>query len=753
MSGIYETIVENANEFIVVIQNGRIRFLNRKARGLPCFACDSGQGAAFEEYIHPDDRPLVLERLERRLSGDEVENVSVFRIVDPSGRLYWVEDNAVLIEWEGRPAVLNFITDITEQKRMETQLKESEERARLYLEHASDLIFVVDRQGRITTISPRVEGVIGYCARELLNKNVRELDILADGYIRKAIEQVKRVLDGQRIQSSLYEVIAKDGVSRYVEVSMAPLTLGEERSHVICVARDVTDRKSMEETLKRIETRYREFLEEIEDGYFEVNLNGDFTFFNSVMCRILGYPQEMMLGMNYRRFMDEATAEKVFSAFNQVYRTGEPAKGFEWSLIKNDGTACHVETTVALMRGEDGMPSGFRGTVRDVTEQKRLEAHLHQAQKMEALGTLAGGIAHDFNNILSGILGYAELALMDSGADEWVSHRIGQIVKACQRAKSLVNQILSFSRRGEATIRPVILKNEVEEALKLIRASIPSNIEIRTALGAAEEIVHADPARIHQIVVNLCTNAYHAVKQTGGLIEVRLSVAGGPVAGCAAGEGLDGARYVELVVEDSGCGMNQDTLERIFDPYFTTKPKGEGTGLGLAIVHTIVRDMGGAIRVSSIPGKGSSFHVYLPSHTGCVREKVFPTKAPTGGNEHVLVVDDERAIVDITSQMLKRLGYRVTAFMDSVEALEHFRRSKEGYDVVITDLTMPKMNGDLLAEQIVSIRPDIPVILCTGYSSEVSRERVLRAGVTEVLAKPVSLDLLAQSVRNVLDGR
>lgn len=620
----YERIVEYANEYIVIVQDDRIRFMNRKARSLPCFAGRDLTGVAFSSYIHPDDRTTVFENLKRRLGGEDLPPISRFRVTDDAGRTYWVENNAVLIEWDARPAVLNFLTDITEQMRMEESLRSSER-------------------------------------------------------------------------------------------------------------------------------RYREFLEEIEDGYFEVDLSGTFVFYNRAMCTIVGCGHEELLGRNYRDFMSSSTAQKVFDAFHHVYESGGPAKGQVWELTRRDGSPRFVETSLTLMRDERGFPKGFKGIARDITSQKQLEVQLLQMQKMEALGTLAGGIAHDFNNILSGILGYAELALLDMDGGSQSALRIEQIVGACHRARSLVNQILAFSRRGESEAKPVSIRYEVEEALRMLRASIPSTIEIRTSLGADDAVVKADPTQIHQIVVNLCTNAYHAVRDGGGSIEVRLSSQQVGEGDKVHVLGLKPGRYVELVVADTGCGMAQDIVQRIFDPYFTTKPKGEGTGLGLAIVQAIVRDLEGAVKVHSAPGRGSSFHVWLPAFVEIMRRPKVERFDMPRGTESVLVIDDEQSIVDITSHMLRRLGYRVTSCMSSMEALELFRKGHGVYDIVITDLTMPSMNGDRLAQEMLSIRPGIPIILCTGFTDEVTKDGARRAGIREVLTKPVTMETLARTVRKVLD--
>ncbi|HPI93344.1 MAG TPA: PAS domain S-box protein [Deltaproteobacteria bacterium] len=749
----YRQIVENANEFIVIIQGDSIRFINQKARALPCYQGEDLIEKSFLGYIHPDDRAKVMDFHVRRSRGEEVPNIYVFRIFDRTGRVYWVENNAVRIEWEGSPATLNFLTDITEQKRIEEELRASEERNRLYLENASDIIFVMDLEFHVLSISPRVFDVIGYTADELMLQDIARMDILRPEYVSKAYEEISQVVDGRRITSSVYEITAKNGTNLFVEISAAPLILDGRLTNIICIARNITERKAMEDSLRISEKRYREILDEIEDGYYEVDLLGAFTFFNGSMCKILGYEPDELMGMNNRTFMNESTAHRVFSTFNQVFTTGEPAKAIDWELIRKNGATCSVETSITLMRDGNGAPMGFRGIARDITDQKNLEQQLYQSQKMEAIGTLAGGIAHDFNNILSGIIGYTELALLETSEQDPVYAMLHQVIKAGERARDLVNQILTFSRRGRHEKKPVMIRPVVEEAIRMLRATLPANIEIYRAIHADEAIIEADSTLIHQIVLNLCTNAYHAVKDAGGFIEVKLEEVDLGREVLLTSPVLRPGAHVRLSVTDTGCGMSPDVVDRIFDPYFTTKTQGEGTGLGLAIVQGIVRSLGGLIRVQSTPGKGSSFQVYLPKAADAAQHEARPMESLPSGCENVLVIDDEKNIIDITRLMLERLGYRVTTHQSSIEALDHFRKSYDDYDLIISDLTMPRMNGDKLAENMLKIRPDIPIILCTGFTDLISHDKATVGGIRDVLTKPVMLGDLAATIRRVLDSR
>jgi signal transduction histidine kinase/ActR/RegA family two-component response regulator len=403
----------------------------------------------------------------------------------------------------------------------------------------------------------------------------------------------------------------------------------------------------------------------------------------------------------------------------------------------------------------------------DVTEKKeaerereKLEKQLQQSLKMEAMGTLAGGIAHDFNNILSAIFGFTDILRYELPPESEAQGRLDSLLKAGNRAKDLVKQILTFSRQGEQEKKPFQIHLLVKEALKLLRASIPVTIEMREEIEDCG-LVLADPTQIHQVVMNLCTNAYHAMREGKGVIAVSLSVVdidGGDSK--VAALTLQPGKYVRLGVSDTGHGMDRGVAARIFDPYFTTKAKGEGTGMGLAVVHGIVRSHGGHISVYSEPGIGTTFNVYFPVFEAAPQdrrerdrgERVSSIESLVGGSERILVVDDEEQIVEVEEQMLASLGYRVAAFTNSLDALQAFQENPEGFDLVISDMTMPSMTGLEMAQKILALRPDIPFVLCTGFSEMIDGEKSKASGIRKFVMKPVVKADLARIVRVVLEG-
>jgi nitrogen-specific signal transduction histidine kinase/ActR/RegA family two-component response regulator len=382
----------------------------------------------------------------------------------------------------------------------------------------------------------------------------------------------------------------------------------------------------------------------------------------------------------------------------------------------------------------------------DITEEKSLQNQLQQAQKMESIGSLAGGIAHDFNNILSSIIGFTELALDDVEKGTILEDSLQEVYTAGKRAKDLVKQILAFARQSDEEFKPIHPSSIVREVLKLIRPSIPTSIEIRQNIKS-DSLIMGNATQVHQILMNLCTNAAYAMEADGGILDISMK----DVMIDGITETEKPGNYIEITVSDTGVGIAPDILDKIFEPYFTTKGPGEGTGMGLAMVHGIVESYGGRITVDSKPGQGTRFTICLPVIRERQKHSQYETEALPSGKERILFVDDEAPIARMGSQMLERLGYSVTTRTSSVEALELFRLKPDDFDLVITDMTMPNMTGDKFAAALIEIRPEIPVILCTGYSKQLSAERAAEAGIKAYAMKPLARNILAETVRKVLD--
>jgi nitrogen-specific signal transduction histidine kinase len=395
--------------------------------------------------------------------------------------------------------------------------------------------------------------------------------------------------------------------------------------------------------------------------------------------------------------------------------------------------------------------------VHDITEQKQaeeekknLEYQLQQAQKMEAIGTLAGGIAHDFNNILSVIIGYTELILMNANVDAEVRQNLKEIFNASKHARDMVKQILAFSRQHKQERKPIQVAHIVKEAIKMLRASLPSTISIEQHIEKNTGVIEADPTQIHQVLMNLCTHAAHAINEKDGVLEIHLGNVELDQKAAADIPGLKTGSYLKLSIKDSGEGIDPQAQQQIFNPYFTTKEKDKGTGLGLAVVQGIVKSNNGAVTVESEVGKGATFHVYLPTiKRKLTADDEIATPLPMGC-EHILLVDDEQPLVEIGKQMLERLGYSVATRTSSIEALELFRANPNRFDLVITDIVMPNLTGDKLAKKIINIRNDIPIVLCTGYSEKFTHQNASEMGIRSFLMKPLVMKDLADTVRQAL---
>ena len=519
--------------------------------------------------------------------------------------------------------------------------------------------------------------------------------------------------------------------------------VSEAFSHVI-------ERHHKDQALRESEAKYRILVENANDAIL-IAQDERIKFPNRKTERLTGYTTEELKRIPFADLIHPMDRATVTDRYRHRINGEDPVSEYTFRIFHKSGTEKTVQLNTIRVQWE-GRPATLN-FIRDITHQVELESRLIQSQKMESIGTLAGGVAHDFNNILFPIVGLSELLTEDLPPDSLEHENAREILKAAKRGRDLTRQILAFSRHSEPRIKPVRIQNIVKEALKLARSTIPADIEIAQDIQSDCGLLMADPTQLHQILMNLITNAYHAVAPNGGTITVRLKETV-LTAEDLKGHALAPGPYARISVADTGCGMDFNMLNKIFEPYFTTKAQGKGTGLGLAVVYGIVRKHKGAVTVHSEGGKGAVFNVYLP----LMADRTEPAPANgednrEAGNERILLVDDEAAIVRVVTQMLERLGYDVTACTSSVGALEVFRKSPGIFDLVITDMTMPNMTGDQLTRELISVRPGIPVIISTGFSERINKNRAAELGVRGVLMKPVDMSEMARVVRKVLDAR
>ena len=512
------------------------------------------------------------------------------------------------------------------------------------------------------------------------------------------------------------------------------------------IAKADAERKLAEKKLQESEEKFRNLFNNAEVGMFRTRLDGsEILDINEKCLDIFGRTREQMQGSpSAIHWADPSQRKEMVRRLELEGRE----TNFECGMLNKQGEVRTCLTSLRLYR-EQGL---LEGSIIDITEQRKLETRLQQAQKMEAIGTLVGGIAHDFNNILFPIMGYSEMALDDAPKNSPLQDKLIEILQGTKRAGDLVKQILAFSHQTRQEPKPIMVQLIVKEALKLIRASLPSTIEIKQYISNQCSFVLADPIHIHQIAMNLMTNAFHAMEETGGKLEVNLKEVEFQIPNPKSKIDLLPGAYVCLTVADTGIGIEKIVMNRIFDPYFTTKENGKGTGLGLTVVHGIVKSYKGDIKVYSEPGKGTAFHVYLPVVKTEVESLEFRAASQIEkGTERILLVDDEDQIVRMEKLMLERLGYHVATRTSSIEALEAFRAAPNTFDLVITDMTMPNMTGVQLSEKMLEIRHDIPILICTGFSEKINDENAKLYGMRGFVMKPVIMSEIAKKIRNVLD--
>ncbi len=512
------------------------------------------------------------------------------------------------------------------------------------------------------------------------------------------------------------------------------------------------EKKHSEEALRESEDKLRAIFENVNDGIVYLDGQGSVIDINKRLEEIFGFKPEEVIGKHFfeTEFCPPESKKKLAELYGRS-TTGRLRNLREFVGLRKDGTEILIEASTRLIK-KDGEINKILTVLRDITQRKKLEAKLQQTHKLEAIGTLAGGIAHDFNNILSAVIGFTEVAVYDVEKGTSAHNCLQEVLKAADRAKNLVQQILTFSRRSEKDSRPLQVKYIINEVLKLIRATLPATIEIRQDIRS-NSLIEGDPTQIHQVLMNLCTNSAHALRNKGGVLDVNLVDVELVSESANTNSEMAPGIYTLLTVSDTGHGIEAEIIDRIFDPYFTTKKVGEGSGMGLAVVHGIVKDHGGHISVLSETDKGTTFHIFLPVIKGEVEPEIKYDEPLPKGNERILFVDDEEALVYTAKRTLERFGYEVVAEKNPAEAFDMFREQSDKFDLVITDMTMPQMTGDELAKAIIEIRPDIPVILCTGYSDRITEKIAKQMGVRAFVMKPMVVRELAKTIRRVLDKK
>lgn len=639
--------------------------------------------------------------------------------------------------------ILLLLGRMRERRQSLEELEKAHRQTVTILESIADGFVAFDKHFRFTYINNEAEKILGKNRAELIDQLHWDVfPFTVGGPIEKFYHQVMETREAGELEN--FHGFADLLENQWIALKAYPA----EGGGISVYFRDITEKKKADEELIRLATA----IEQSAEAIFISDIRWIIRYVNPAFENMSGYAKNEIIGQHTRILRSDAHDEAFYRRIRATLEAGKVWSGRITSR-KKDGSVFESEATDTPVRDASGNIINYVGVSRDITIEMRLEKELRQAQKMEAIGTLAGGVAHDFNNILSIIMGFTEMAKMKLPESSPAAENLQRVLDAGSRATELVKQILTFSRWKEQEKKPVQIASFIKETLKLMRPLLPTTIEIRQEFSVPPEqtIVLIDPTEIHQVLMNLCTNAAHAMRDTGGTLSVRVSELVADTLLVSRHLDLELGSYICLSVSDTGIGMDEATVERIFDPYFTTKELGVGTGLGLPVVQGIVKGHHGAITVYSEPGKGTTFNVYLPKIEGgrlhaAISREIFPP-----GSERILFLDDEKNMAELGEEMLAPFGYKVTAMTSSPEALETIKKNPEAFDLVITDMTMPAITGKQLALEIKAIRPDLPIILCTGFSELINETKAKESGIDAFLMKPYAAGDLVRTIHRVLE--
>lgn len=700
-------------------------------------------GKHATELILPEDMKELVDDLFKNLISQKGGARSTNENITKDGRRVICEwYNTTLKDIDGNViGIGSLFQDVTERIISENHLQESEERFRILFENAPLGYQSLDANGNLIELNETWCKLLGYTKEEVLGKNFS--DFIHPDFkeiFKENFPKFKRV---GYILGIEFEMIKKDG-SEIIVAFDGKIGHGDDGSfkQTHCVLSDVSERKRAVDALRDSEEKYRTMMESMKDAAYICSPELRIEYMNSIMIDRVGRDAT---GEVCHKAIYGQDKKCSWCVFDQI----EKNEHVEYETLDPKDNNYYMVSSSPISRS-NGTISKLT-IFHDITKIKNIEENLRQSEKMESIGTLAGGIAHDFNNLLYMIVGNTELALEDIPKWNPAYTNLEEIKSASLRAAGIVKQLLNFSRKTDQERIPIEAVAVIKDSLKFLRSTIPTTVEIHQHLPEEDIVILADSTQINQAMMNLCINASQAMEETGGNLNITVKLTRSETEKTNGFEGLTPGKYLKITLTDTGPGINPEIINRIFDPYFTTKAIGKGSGMGLSIVHGIVKNHGGAICVDSNLGKGTTFRLLFPVVDEKAVNKTKTADEFSLGTETILFVDDEQAITDMTQKVLEKLGYRVEARLNPVEALDLFKLKPDTFDLVITDMTMPQMTGAKLSEKLKELRPDIPIIICTGHSSLIDEEKAKRFGIDGYLMKPASMSTIAKAIRNVLD--
>ena len=707
----------------------------------------------YELSLHDSESNEKGKKLIEELYSEGVVNNFEHTWVRKDGGLIDIEMNMALLKDKNNnvTGAVSGIREITERKQTDEALRQSEEKYRELVESANSIILRWIPDGTITFFNEFAQKFFGFEASEIIGKNVIGSIVPETESTGRDLKQLFSDIlkNPAKYEQNENENICKDG--KRVWVNWTNRAIQDQNGDIIemlTVGTDITESRKAEEELKRLAVA----IGKTEDLIFISDNEGGFIYVNDSFERKTGYCKEELIDQHSSILGSDQNDKELLADMLEHALNGKVWSG-HMVLSKKDGTNFDVEAVFTPLKDKSGFINSYVSVLRDVTKEIIMQRQLAQAQKMESIGTLAGGIAHDFNNILGGIIGYTELSKENTPQNSPVADYLNNVLKLTIRASDLISQILTFSRKSLGKENPIDIAAVLKEALKLLRSTLPQTIEIETNIDSFSAVVLGDPSSIHQIVMNLVTNSAHAIENDTGIIKISLTLERLDEKDLSGNKNARPGMFVKLTVQDNGSGIDLSIIPHIFDPFYTTKDIGKGTGLGLSVVHGIITAHGGVIKVNSVLNEGTTFNVFLPKTEmkDIETDVVSPQAIP--GTANILFVDDEELLRDITQKTLSSLGYNVTAPSSAFEAIEIFKEDPEQFDLVITDLSMPKMNGVDLSKELIKLRPKIPVILCSGNKGNVTDQSIKDAGIRATVMKPVTKVDLSKVVFDVLNSK